>query len=144
VLARPQVVQYARVPIKGFEAEKEKLEIKETGLVTAEEVIAGHQRFMATRTTASPLQRRRPPHYHAKLGGSDTIDISYDNTFFKEQGTGAEWEQKALYFNGVRWKGKDLPELPIPSPRRSSPAAGHQPQPGLCVRVRRPRQGRGV
>jgi hypothetical protein len=115
VYPRPQILQYARVPIKGFETEKEQVEITESGLFTAEEVIAGHQAFMADQTHR--LQHYRAEArltYHAKLGGSGTVDISYDNSFYKDKDAGAEWEQKALYYNGVRWKGKDLPELPIP------------------------------
>src|SRR5262249_50543263 len=41
-----------------------------------------------------------------------------DNAFFWEPVTGAEWEQRALYYNGVRWRGKKLPELPIPQPEK--------------------------
>jgi hypothetical protein len=119
VLRRPLVVQYARVPIKGFEAEKEALEIRGTGLITAEEVIAAHQAFMAD-------QRFRLRHYradavltyHGKIAGSNTVDISFDNAFFWDPGTGAEWQQRALYYNGVLWRGKKLPELPIPQPEK--------------------------
>ncbi len=115
VYDRPQVLQYARVPIKGFEAEKEQVEIKETGLITAEEVIAGHQAFMADQTfrlktyLADALLT-----YHGKVGGSNTVDIGIDNTFFWDEKTGSEWEQKALYYNGVLWRSDRLPPLPIP------------------------------
>jgi hypothetical protein len=119
LLARPLVMQYARVAIKGFEAEKEQIRIRETGLVTAEEVIAGHQSFMADQNYRMRHYRAQALlTYHARLAGSDTIDVSYDNTFFKKQAAGAEWVQNALYFNGVRWKGKELPELPIPQPEK--------------------------
>ncbi|MFQ5877239.1 MAG: hypothetical protein ACE5JH_06050, partial [Acidobacteriota bacterium] len=112
---RPQIVRYARVPIKGFEAEKEEVEIRGTGLITAEEVIAGHQAFMAD-------QDHRLRHYRAdamltyraKIGGSDTIEIGIDNSFFLDRATGAEWEQRAFYYNGVLWKGKKVPKLPFP------------------------------
>jgi len=119
VLPRPLVLQYARVPIKGFEAEKEQVQIKETGLITAEEVIAGHQAFMAD-------QKHRLNNYladamltyHVKIAGSNSVDISFDNAFFWDAATGAEWEQRGLYYNGVLWRGKKLPELPIPQPEK--------------------------
>src|SRR5207249_11532750 len=98
VLPRPLVVQYARVPIKGFEAEKEQVQIKETGLITAEEVMAGHQAFMADQ------QHRLKNYladamltYHVKIAGSNSVDISFDNAFFWDMATGAEWEQRGLY-----------------------------------------------
>jgi hypothetical protein len=116
---RPQVLQYSRVAIKGFEAEKEQVQVRETGLITAEEVIAGHQAFMADQDFR--LRHYRADAlltYHGKVGGGDTIDVSIDNAFFWDRNTGAEWEQKALYYNGVLWKGKKIPELPIPQPEK--------------------------
>src|SRR5439155_26638532 len=83
VLARPLILQYARVPIKGFEAEKEQLQIKESGLITAEEIIAGHQAFMADQKYRLKNYRADALlSYHAKIAGSNTVDISFDNDFF--------------------------------------------------------------
>ncbi len=119
VLQRPLVVQYARVPIKGFEAERQEIHVKDTALITAEEVIAAHQAFMADQNfrlknyLADALLT-----YHAKIAGSNTIDISFDNAFYWDPVTGAEWQQRALYYNGVLWRGKKLPELPIPQPEK--------------------------
>ncbi|HEV8700164.1 MAG TPA: hypothetical protein VGV60_02720 [Candidatus Polarisedimenticolia bacterium] len=117
--ARPLVLQYSRVAIKGFEAEKEQLHIEGKGLITAEEVITGHQAFMADqRFRLKNYRADAILTYHGKVAGSNTIDVSFDNAFFWDPATGAEWEQRALYYNGVRWKGKKLPELPIPQPEK--------------------------
>jgi hypothetical protein len=119
VLSRPLVLQYARVPIKGFEAEKEQVQIKGTGLITAEEIMTAHQAFMTDQKYR--LKNYRADAlltYHGKVGGSNTIDISFDNAFFWDATTGAEWQQRALYYNGVLWRGKKLPELPIPQPEK--------------------------
>jgi hypothetical protein len=116
---RPQVLQYARVPVRGFEAEKERVEVQGSGLVSAEEIIAGHQQFMSDQDHRLRHYRSQAVlTYHGKLAGSDTLDISFDNDFFWDSETGAEWEQNALYYNGVRWKGNKLPELPIPQPEK--------------------------
>jgi hypothetical protein len=119
VFDRPLVLQYARVAIKGFEADKEALQVPGTGLVTAEEVIAAHQVFMAD-------QNARLRHYQAdallnyrfKVAGSNSVDIGIENAFFWDPERSAEWQQQALFYNGVRWKGKRLPELPIPQPEK--------------------------
>lgn len=119
ILSRPLVVQYARVPIKGFEVEKEQLEIASTGLITAEEVITAHQAFMTDQKFR--LKNYRADAlltYHGKIAGSNSIDISFDNAFFWDPAVGAEWQQRALYYNGVLWRGKKLPELPIPQPEK--------------------------
>jgi hypothetical protein len=116
---RPLVLQYARVAIKGFEAEKEQLHIEGTGLITAEEIITAHQAFMADQKFRLKSYRADALlTYHGKIAGSNTVDVSLDNAFFWDPATGAEWEQRALYYNGVLWKGKKLPELPIPQPEK--------------------------
>jgi len=116
---RPLVLQYSRVPIKGFEAEKEQVQIKGTGLITAEEIMAAHQAFMVDQKYR--LKNYRADAlltYHGKVAGSNTLDVSFDNAFFWDPATGAEWQQRALYYNGVLWRGKKLPELPIPQPEK--------------------------
>jgi hypothetical protein len=119
VLKRPQVLQYARVPIEGFEVEKEEVEIRDTGLITAEEVIAEHQRFMVDQDDRLANYRAEARvTYHYKISGSNTIDVTTDNTFYWDEVTGAEWEEKALYFNGVKWKSEKLPNLPLIQPEK--------------------------
>lgn len=57
--------------------------------------------------------------YHFKLPGSaGSFDIAFLNTFFFEQGHGARWVQDELLVNGVAWKGKKIPELPIIEPEK--------------------------
>jgi hypothetical protein len=57
--------------------------------------------------------------YHFKLpGGYALVDVAYDNEFFFDPAVGQEWRLKKMYFNGVPWKGKKIPELPIPEPEQ--------------------------
>ncbi len=113
---RPQILRYARVPIAGFEAGKEQLDVADTGLVTAEEVIAAHQRFMADQTyRLKTWSADARVEYHFKISGSTTFDIAYDTRYFQGAEGGAEWQQNALYVNGVRWKGA-FPAIPFVQP----------------------------
>lgn len=113
---RPQILLYARVPIAGFETEKEEVAVEDTGLFTAEEVIALHQRFQADQDyrldTWSAGARVQ---YHYQISGSNTVDVAYDSRFFRGADGSAEWQQNALYLNGVRWKGA-FPEIPFIQP----------------------------
>jgi len=119
VLDRPLVLQYARVPIKGFETDKEELRVPGTGLITAEEVIAAHQVFMADQDARlRDYQADALLNYRFKVAGSNSVDIGIENTFFWDPVRSAEWQQRALFYNGVRWKGRRLPELPIPQPEK--------------------------
>ena len=116
---RPLVVMYARVPIEGFEAAKEQVAVADTGLITVEEILAEHQRFMADQDYRLHHYRATARvTYHYKIGGSNSIDIGYDNQFFWEKGKGAEWQQTALYINGVRWKGTRFPDIPFIQPEK--------------------------
>ena len=57
--------------------------------------------------------------YHFKLpGGVGSLDVTFKNAFFFEKGVGARWVQKQLLLNGVVWKGKSIPELPIVEPEK--------------------------
>jgi len=57
--------------------------------------------------------------YHFRLpGGYALVDVGYDNEFYFDPVVGQEWRQKTMYINGVPWKGKKIPELPIPEPEQ--------------------------
>ncbi|HZM70946.1 MAG TPA: hypothetical protein VFB95_11350 [Candidatus Cryosericum sp.] len=116
---RPLIVLFARVPIEGFESAKEQVAVADTGLITVEEIIANHQRFMADQDFR--LRHYRASGrvaYHYKISASNTIDVAYDNAFFWEHARGAEWQQTAMYINGVRWKGTKFPDIPFIQPEK--------------------------
>ena len=114
---RPLVLLYARVPIQGFEAGKEQVAVADTGLITVEEILAGYQRFQADQKfRLLDYSAAGRVSYHAKISGSNTIDVAYDNDLFWDPATGPEWRQNALYLNGVRWKGTRFPDIPFIQP----------------------------
>lgn len=57
--------------------------------------------------------------YHFKLpGGTGSLDVTFLNTFFFRQGEGPRWVQNHLLLNGVEWRGKKIPQLPIIEPEK--------------------------
>ena len=57
--------------------------------------------------------------YHFRLpSGFAVVDVAFDNDFFFEDASGQEWRQNKMYVNGVPWKGKKMPKLPIPEPEK--------------------------
>jgi len=117
--SRPLVLLYGRVPVEGFEAEKERVAVSDTGLITVEEIIASHQRFMTDQEFRLKSYRATGRVvYHYKIGGSNSIDVAYDNAFFWDDAQGAEWQQTAMYINGVRWKGTKFPDIPFIQPEK--------------------------
>jgi hypothetical protein len=88
--------------------------------IPVEVILARHQAVQLAQDVA--LENYRCParvEYHFKLPGSTgSIDVTFLNTFFFERGAGARWVQEQLLLNGVAWKGKRIPELPVIEPEK--------------------------
>jgi hypothetical protein len=90
--------------------------------LTAEEILARHQvwraardarwkRFTAVNTTAIRF----------RFADFDQVfDLTLRGPFFFELGKPWDWAWSEAYFNGVRWRGKKLPELPLLQPEKVS------------------------
>ena len=85
-----------------------------------EVILARHQSAIQPQNLfLDTLRREAQVDYHFKLpGGTGSLDVTFENTFFWEKGAGARWVQKRLLVNGVAWKGKTIPELPIVEPEK--------------------------
>jgi hypothetical protein len=49
---------------------------------------------------------------------NETFDLTILGPFFSKRGEPADWEWDEFYLNGVKWKGKTLPSLPILQPEK--------------------------
>ncbi len=57
--------------------------------------------------------------YHFKVPGTTgSVDVTFENQFLFDKKDGARWIQKNLLVNGVKWRGKTIPELPIVEPEK--------------------------
>lgn len=85
-----------------------------------EVILARHQSAVQPQNLfLDTLRREAQVDYHFKLpGGTGSLDVTFENEFFWEKGAGARWVQKRLLVNGVAWKGKTIPELPIVEPEK--------------------------
>ena len=90
--------------------------------ITAEEILARHQAWRAARDarwkTLSATNSLSMRFRFANL--NNTLDLTLAGPFFYEKGAGFDWAWHDAYFNGVRWKAKTLPELPLLQPERVS------------------------
>ncbi|MEO6327179.1 MAG: hypothetical protein ABIT01_06620 [Thermoanaerobaculia bacterium] len=90
--------------------------------LTVEEILARHQAWRAardarwTRFTAKNSTSMR--FRFADL--NNTLDLTLAGSFFYTLGGGYDWVWSEAYFNGVRWKGKKIPELPLLQPEKVS------------------------
>jgi hypothetical protein len=73
-------------------------------------------------------QDRRLDHYSAvnstslrfqPAAGSQTFEATLQGPFFFSK-TGTDWAWQTLYVNGVRWRAKKLPEIPLIQPEKAA------------------------
>jgi hypothetical protein len=103
------------VATPGLDLSPEELEVHRTRGLTAEEIIAHHQRYQT-------WQDDRLHHYrgsgridfHFRIGSlTGTLDLQVRGDFFWERSTGAEWAFEEIYFNGVKSTWDRVPEIPF-------------------------------
>ncbi|HMC81895.1 MAG TPA: hypothetical protein VKL61_01525 [Candidatus Polarisedimenticolia bacterium] len=118
--AAPLLLRYQRFATPGFLKKPEAVEVTGKHELTAEEIIARHQEFQADQDSRlQNLVANGKISYHYKVANADlTVDVTTLNNFTWDRQSGAEWEQKEFYFNGVRWKSKKPPELPLVQPEK--------------------------
>ena len=74
-------------------------------------------------------QNRKLEHYSATnttslrfqpAAGTQTVEATLEGPFFFDPKTGADWAWQTLYINGVKWRGKSLPEIPLIQPEKAA------------------------
>src|SRR6202011_3267323 len=100
--------------------EKTSVEVGATRGLTAEEIVARERAWETG-------QRERIESYIGDMKASlrfriaevnETFDLTIRGPFFYRRGAPADWEWREFYLNGVKWKGKTLPKLPILQPEK--------------------------
>jgi MucB/RseB N-terminal domain len=96
------------------------VEVGATRGLTAEEIVARERAWDAG-------QRERVTSFVAEMEASlrfrvadvnETFDLTIRGPFFFRRGQAADWVWKEFYLNGVKWKGKTLPKIPILQPEK--------------------------
>lgn len=125
-----RVPDAGRVTVLGLErataAEREGVEEKVTVSsqreMPVEEILRRLQAF-------ENAQDRRLEHYRATntthmrfqpAAGTQTIEATLQGPFFFDPKTGSDWAWETLYVNGVRWRSKKLPEIPLIQPEKAA------------------------
>ncbi len=104
------------------EATRASTDVTATRGLTVEEILARHQAWRAGRdarwTRFTAVNRTS---YRFRLEGFPTsFELTFEGPFFYERGKGFDWAWQTAYVNGVRWKGKKIPELPLLQPEKVS------------------------
>ncbi|MBK9090900.1 MAG: hypothetical protein IPL90_18405 [Holophagales bacterium] len=90
--------------------------------LTVEEILAKHQVWRAGRDARwTRFTATNRTSYRFRLEGFPTsFELTFEGPFFYERGKGFDWAWQTSYVNGVRWKGKKAPELPLLQPEKVS------------------------
>lgn len=73
-------------------------------------------------------QRRRLEHYQAtntshmrfELGGARSLEVTFRGDFFYRRDGGFDWAWQHFLINGVRWRGKRVPKIPLIQPEKAA------------------------
>lgn len=103
---------------KGVE---EKVTVSSEREIPVEEILRRLQAF-------EDAQNRKLEHYSAvnttslrfQASPGTPIEATLQGPYFFDPKTGADWAWETLYFNGVRWHGKKLPEIPLIQPEKAA------------------------
>lgn len=124
-LPRPRAVELLRVARAsaadlGGVAERETVESERQ--IPVEEILRRLQAF-------EDAQNRRVRHWQAQnatslrfqaASGVQAVEATFEGEIFLRPGQPFDWEWRNFYINGVRWKGKQIPELPLIQPEKAA------------------------
>ena len=117
-----ELMALERMSAAELEGIEERLEVADERQMPVEEILRRLQAF-------EDDQNRRLQHYQSRntfhmrflIGqGAGSIEASYEGDFFFEQDKGFDWVWETLYVDGVKWRGKKLPEIPLVQPEKAA------------------------
>jgi len=112
-----RLVRMSAAELEGLE---ERVEVADERQMPVEEILRRLQAF-------EDDQARRLTHYQARniqhlrfQSGPATIEAAYEGDFFFRRGEGFDWVWETFYVDGVKWKSKKIPELPLIQPEKAA------------------------
>ncbi len=116
---KPQLIVFERLKT-GTVGSGEKIVVEGKYKIPVEFIIARHQAVDQSQSLLlKNYSAEAEVNYHFKIPGTTgSIDVTFINQFLYDPKEGARWVQKDLLVNGVRWRGKTIPELPIIEPEK--------------------------
>ncbi|RMH15397.1 MAG: hypothetical protein D6696_20860 [Acidobacteria bacterium] len=116
------LLRLERVSAAELEGIEEELTVAGERQLPVEEILRRLQAF-------EDDQARRLHHYRAHNtlhmrfrlgGGTNTIEATFAGDFFFERGRGFDWAWQDFYLNGVKWRRKTIPTIPLIQPEKAA------------------------
>lgn len=107
--------------LEGVEGVEERVEVEDERAIPVEEIL---RRLQAT----EDAQARRLNNYSAVnttslrflLGGAQSLDTTFRGPFFFNGDGTFDWAWKEFFVNGVKWRRKTIPEIPLIQPEKAT------------------------
>ncbi len=107
---------------RGEEGVEEKLSVATERQMPVEEILRRLQAFedaqdrkLDTYSAVNTTHLRFQP-----AAGSQTVEATLQGPFFFDEKTGSDWAWETLFVNGVRWRSKTIPEIPLVQPEKAA------------------------
>ncbi len=114
------MLRLARMTAAELEGLEERLEVADERQMPVEEILRRLQAF-------EDDQARRLTHYQARnilhlrfQSGPAAIDAAYEGAFFFRRGEGFDWVWEKFYLDGVKWRSKRIPQIPLIQPEKAA------------------------
>lgn len=107
--------------IEGLAGLTEQVTVASERQIPVEEILSRLQAF-------EDDQARRLDHYQAintthmrfQLTGLQAIEVTFRGAFFFRRDEGFDWAWQNFYVNGVRWRSKRIPRIPLVQPEKAA------------------------
>lgn len=119
---RVAVLGLERATAAEREGVEEKLSVATERQMPVEEILRRLQAFedaqdrkLETYSATNTTHLRFQP-----AAGSQTVEATLQGPFFFDEKTGSDWAWETLYVNGVKWRSKTIPEIPLVQPEKAA------------------------
>jgi hypothetical protein len=108
--------------IQGLEGVEESLTVEDARQIPVEEILRRLQAFEdAQRRRISSYTAINTSHLRFQAGtGAQTVEATFRGPFFYLQDEGFDWVWQELLINGVKWRNKTIPEIPLIQPEKAA------------------------
>lgn len=116
------LLRLERMTAEELEGLEEEVTVADERQLPVEEILRRLQAFEdAQARKLTTYTATHTMHLRFRLGnGLDTIEATFEGDFFYRRGQGFDWAWETFYINGVKWRGKKLPEIPLVQPEKAA------------------------
>ncbi|MCP4200456.1 MAG: hypothetical protein GY769_00805 [bacterium] len=108
--------------LEGILGLEEEVLVSDTRQMPVEEILRRHQAFEdAQARKIDSYIASNTSHLRFQFGTtSQTLEATFKGPYFFQQGGGYDWVWQEFMVNGVRWKRKTIPEIPLVQPEKAA------------------------